>query len=114
MGVGNYTEHDVREAARAFTGWTNDVLAYKFDAAQHDFGEKTFLGRTGAFNGDDIIRIILEQPVTGEYVAGKIYRYFVRDEISPAVRAQLGREFRQSGYQTQAVDDADPPLEGFL
>ena len=44
---GNYTEHDVREAARAFTGWTNDVLAFKFDAAQHDFGEKTFLGRTG-------------------------------------------------------------------
>ena len=47
MGVGNYTERDVREAARAFTGWTNDVLAFKFDADQHDFGEKTFLGRTG-------------------------------------------------------------------
>jgi uncharacterized protein (DUF1800 family) len=44
MGVGNYSELDVREAARAFTGWTNDVLTYKFDAAQHDFGEKTFLG----------------------------------------------------------------------
>ena len=47
MGVGNYTEQDVREAARAFTGWTNDVLAFKFDADQHDFGEKTFLGQTG-------------------------------------------------------------------
>jgi hypothetical protein len=103
MGVGNYTEHDVREAARAFTGWTNDVLTYKFDAAQHDFGEKTFLGHTGAFNGDDIIRIILEQPVTGEFVAGKIYRYFVRDDISPAVRTQLGREFKQSGYQIKPL-----------
>ena len=60
MGVGNYTERDVREAARAFTGWTNDVLAFKFDADQHDFGEKTFLGQTGPFNGEDIIDIILD------------------------------------------------------
>jgi hypothetical protein len=103
MGVGNYTEHDVREAARAFTGWTNDVLTYKFDAAQHDSGEKTFLGQKGPFNGDDIIRIILEQPVTGEFVAAKIYRYFVREDISPAVRAQLGREFHQSGYQIKPL-----------
>ena len=103
MGVGNYTEHDVREAARAFTGWTNDVLTYKFDAAQHDFGEKTFLGQKGPFNGDDIIRIILEQPVTGEFVAAKIYRYFVREDISPAVKTQLGREFRQSGYQIKPL-----------
>jgi hypothetical protein len=103
MGVGNYTEHDVREAARAFTGWTNDVLAYKFDAAQHDFGEKTFLGQKGPFNGDDIIRIILEQPVTGEFVAAKIYRYFVREDISPAVKAQLGRVFKQSGYQIKPL-----------
>ena len=103
MGVGNYTEPDVREAARAFTGWTNDVLTYKFDAAQHDFGEKTFLGRKGTFNGDDIIRIILEQPVTGEFVAAKLYRYFVREEIAPAVKTELGRAFRQSGYQIKPL-----------
>jgi hypothetical protein len=103
MGVGNYTEPDVREAARAFTGWTNDVLTYKFDAAQHDFGEKMFLGRKGTFNGDDIIRIILEQPVTGEFVAAKLYRYFVREEIAPAVKAELGRAFRQSGYQIKPL-----------
>jgi Protein of unknown function (DUF1800) len=103
MGVGNYTERDVREAARAFTGWTNDVLTYKFDTAQHDFGEKTFLAQKGPFNGDDIIRIILEQPVTGEFVAAKIYRYFVREDISPAVKAQLGREFKQSGYQIKPL-----------
>jgi uncharacterized protein DUF1800 len=103
MGVGNYTEHDVREAARAFTGWTNDVLTYKFDTAQHDFGEKTFLAQKGPFNGDDIIRIILEQPVTGEFVAAKIYRYFVREDLSPAVKAQLGREFKQSGYQIKPL-----------
>jgi hypothetical protein len=103
MGVGHYSEHDVREAARAFTGWTNDALMYKFDAAQHDFGQKTFLGRTGPFNGDDIIRIILEQPVTGEFVAGKLYRYFVRDDVAEVVKTRLGRELRDSGYQLKPL-----------
>ena len=103
MGVGNYTERDVREAARAFTGWTNDVLTYKFDTAQHDFGEKTFLGRTGPLDGEDIIDTILAQPVTGEYVAGKLYRYFVREEISSEVKADLGRSFRASGYQIKPL-----------
>ena len=103
MGVGNYTERDVREAARAFTGWTNDVLEFKFDAAQHDAGEKTFLGRSGPFNGEDIIDIILEQPVTAEYVSGKLYRYFVREEVAAPVRATLGRTFRDSGYQLKPL-----------
>jgi uncharacterized protein (DUF1800 family) len=103
MGVGTYTEHDVREAARAFTGWTNDVLTYKFDADQHDFGEKTFLGQKGPLGGDDIIATILEQPVTGEFVASRLYRYFVRDDISASVKAQLGREFRGSGYQIKPM-----------
>lgn len=103
MGVGNYTEKDVREAARAFTGWTNDVLAYKFDAEQHDTGQKTFLGRTGALNGEDIIDTILAQPVTGEFVAGKLYRYFVREDISNEVKADLGRSFRASGYQIKPL-----------
>jgi uncharacterized protein (DUF1800 family) len=103
MGVGNYSERDVREAARAFTGWTNDVLTYKFDAEQHDGGEKTFLGRTGALNGQDIIDTILAQPVTGEFVAGKLYRYFVGEDISREVRADLGRSFRASGYQIKPL-----------
>ena len=103
MGVGNYSERDVREAARAFTGWTNDVLTYKFYSAEHDFGDKTFLGRTGALNGDDIIDTILAQPVTGEFVAGKLYRYFVREDISSDVKAELGRSFRASGYQIKPL-----------
>jgi uncharacterized protein DUF1800 len=103
MGVGHYSERDVREAARAFTGWTNDVLAFKFDADQHDFGQKSFLGRSGPFNGDDIIDAILQQPVTAEFVAAKIYRYFVREDIAPAVRSELGRTFRDSGYQMKPL-----------
>src|SRR5215510_3900007 len=103
MGVGNYTERDVREAARAFTGWTNDVLAFKFDREQHDFGDKTFIGRTGPLDGTDIIDAILAQPVTAEFVAAKVYRFFVRDTVSPAVKAELGRGFRSSGYRMKPL-----------
>ncbi len=103
MGVGHYTERDVREAARAFTGWTNNVLAFKFDKEQHDFGDKTFLARTGPLNGDDVIDTILAQPVTAEFVSAKIYRTFVRDDVSPAVKTELGRTFRSTGYQMKPL-----------
>ena len=103
MGVGHYSEHDVREAARAFTGWTNDVLRFKFDKGQHDFGAKTFLGRQGPLNGEDIVDTILAQPVTAEHIAGKLYRSFVREDPSPAVKAELGRTFRSSGYQMKPL-----------
>jgi len=103
MGVGNYTERDVREAARAFTGWSNDVLEFKFNADLHDDGEKTFLGRTGRFSGEEIIDIILQQPVTAEYMAAKLYRYFVREDISDSVKKELGRSFRESGYQVKPL-----------
>jgi uncharacterized protein (DUF1800 family) len=79
------------------------VLNFKIDKDQHDFGEKTFLGRTGPLDGTDIIDTILKQDVTAEFVAAKIYRYFVRDEISPAVRTELGRGFRASGYDVRPL-----------
>jgi uncharacterized protein (DUF1800 family) len=103
MGVGHYSERDVREAARAFTGWTNDALEFRFDAAQHDGGDKTFLGRTGPLNGEDIIDLILAQSVTGEFVARKLYRFFVREDVPAAVVADLGRTFRDSGYQLKPL-----------
>lgn len=103
MGVGNYGERDVREAARSFTGWTNDVLKFKLDEAQHDPGVKTFLGRTGPHGGDEIVDIILAQPVTAEFVAAKLYRFFAREDIAPTVRTELGRTFRDSGYQVKPL-----------
>jgi len=103
MGVGNYSERDVREAARAFTGWTNDVLEFKLDEDQHDAGQKTFLDRTGPLGGEDIIDIILTRQVTSEFVAAKLYRFFVREEIAAPVKAQLGRTFRESGYQVKPL-----------
>ena len=103
MGVGNYSEHDVREAARAFTGWTNDVLDFKFDAAQHDSGTKTFLGKAGALDGEDIVNTILAQPVTAEFITAKVYRFLVRDEIAPAVKTELARTYRDGGYDLKPV-----------
>ena len=98
MGVGNYTEQDVREAARAFTGWNFENLDFLINAAQHDDGPKTFLGRTGSFDGVDVLDIILEQPATAEYIAAKIYRFFVREDPSPALQAELGAILRDNGY----------------
>jgi uncharacterized protein (DUF1800 family) len=99
MGVGNYTEPDIREAARAFTGWIDDDLAFKVDPAKHDDAPKTFLGRTGNFDGVDILKTILEQKVTAEYISGKLYRYFVREDISPAMQVRLGAALRDNDYE---------------
>ncbi|MCY3964635.1 MAG: DUF1800 domain-containing protein [Acidobacteria bacterium] len=103
MGVGNYTEQDIREASRAFTGWTNDVLDYRFDAELHDDGPKTFLGREGNLGGEEVLDIILEQPATGEFIAGKVYRYLVREELDPVLQVELGRRLRESGYELKAL-----------
>jgi uncharacterized protein (DUF1800 family) len=99
MGVGNYSEDDIREAARAFTGWTNDDLAFAFDASRHDDGVKRFLGQTGPFNGDDILRIILQQEQTATYIATKLYCYFVRTEVDPDFAKSLGALLREKDYE---------------
>ena len=99
MGPGNYTEKDIREAARAFTGWNYLDLKFVINKDQHDEGEKTFLGKTGRFEGTDVVDIIMEQPVTAEFIAGKIYRFFVRQDLSPGLRKELGAVLRQSHYE---------------
>ncbi len=99
MGVGNYTEKDIREAARAFTGWNYVDLKFVVNKAQHDDGEKTFLGKTGNWDGVQVIDIIMQQPVTADYIAGKIYRFFVRQDLSPELRTKLGKVLRDSHYE---------------
>jgi uncharacterized protein (DUF1800 family) len=99
MGVGNYSETDIREAARAFTGWNFVDLNFVVTPEKHDATTKTFFGKQGHFNGVDIIDLILAQPVTAEHVAGKIYRFFVRDDLAPALRTELGARLRQSNYE---------------
>jgi uncharacterized protein (DUF1800 family) len=103
MGVGNYSEHDVREGARAFTGWYFDDLTFKVDAAKHDDAAKTFLGKTGNFDGVDAVKIIFEQPITAEYLAGKIYRFLVRDDLSPTLQKKLGAVLRDANYEVKPL-----------
>src|SRR5665213_1884696 len=99
MGVGHYSEKDVREAARAFTGWNYVDLKFVVNKDKHDDGEKTFLGKTGNFDGVDIIDIIMQQPATADYIAGKLYRFFVRDNPSPELQKKLGAVFRDNHYE---------------
>ncbi len=103
MGVGNYSERDIREAARAFTGWNYSDLQFVVNSEQHDAGSKTFLGRSGNFDGVDIIDIIMEQDVTADYMAGKLYRFFVRDELNPTTQAALGEVLRQADYDVATL-----------
>jgi len=103
MGVGNYSETDIREAARAFTGWNYVDLEFVINTEQHDADTKTFLGRAGDFDGVDIIDIIMEQPVTAEYIAGKIYRYYVRDDLSKELQTELGNVFREADYEVSVL-----------
>ncbi len=100
MGRGNYTEQDIKEAARSFTGWGFDGEGqFVFRQRVHDEGEKTVLGKTGRFNGDDVLKVLLENKQTARFITGKIYRYFVNDmQIDEARVNTLADKFYQSGY----------------
>lgn len=104
MGRGNYTENDVKEAAKAFTGWGFDLKGeFVFRPFQHDNGLKTFLGRTGNFDGDDIIDILLEQKQTALYITKKIYRYFVNEKIDDGNITWLSNRFYQNNYDIKKL-----------
>ena len=125
MGVGNYTEVDVRECSRAFTGWTMEPKfprypygrfdwVFEYKPEDHDDGEKTFLGHTGPFNGEDIIDIICQHPATARFIARHLYNFFVADEpqvpawavtppIDPEAIDTLAKEFTESGYDIRSV-----------
>jgi uncharacterized protein (DUF1800 family) len=99
MGRGNYTEKDVKEGARAFTGWGFNLKGEFVNRPfQHDDGSKTFLGKTGNFDGDDIIDIILEQKATAQFITRKIYKFFVNDEVNNNKAEWLAARFHQSNY----------------
>jgi hypothetical protein len=99
MGVGNYSENDIREAARAFTGWNYVDLDFVITPGKHDDTSKVVFNQKGNFDGIEVIDIILAQPVTSEYIAAKIYRYFVNENISPEVKSQLGKLLRKNNYE---------------
>jgi uncharacterized protein (DUF1800 family) len=104
LGVGNYTEKDIREAARAFTGWHTDGKAFRFKAAFHDAGSKTFFGKTGNWDGGDIVAIVLQQPVAARFLVRKLYTHFV-SETPPddSLIEPLCESFRNSDYNIAAL-----------
>src|ERR1700736_2109193 len=100
LGIGHYTEQDVREAARAFTGWKIQDKQAVFTRKNHDDGDKTFLGQKGRWTGQDIVRICLEQKAAALFVTGKLYRFLVSEEVAatPELLEPLADQFRKSDY----------------
>src|SRR5207244_1332488 len=96
----HYTEQDIREAARAFTGWTIQNRKPVFTAGQHDDGSKTVLGQTGAWKAADVVRICLEQKSAPYFIAGKLYQFLVSETVpaTPALLEPLAEQLVKSDY----------------
>jgi len=130
MGVGkdedfNYSEDDVKACARAFTGWNiapafppfpygRSAWQFRYDPADHDYSEKTFLGQTGNLNGEDIIEMVCQQPATARFISRHLYNYFVEDEVpvpswrktppkDPELIGRLEQAYFDSGFEIQAM-----------
>jgi uncharacterized protein (DUF1800 family) len=99
LGIGNYTEQDVKEAARAFTGWGHDGEDFLFRKSQHDDNDKTLFGVKGNLNGDDVVDLILRHDACGPYIAARLIRHFVHDTFDPSLAAALGDVLRENGYE---------------
>lgn len=104
MGRGNYSEKDIKEAARAFTGWGYNLDGeFVFRKQFHDEGSKTFLGRTGNYTGDDILDILLEQPQTAVYITQKVYKYFVNEKVNDKNLQWLSQRFFDNHYDIKKL-----------
>ena len=104
LGIGHFTEQDVRESARAFTGWQfRRRTGFYLNAKQHDNGLKTFMGRTGNYDGDDIVDIIMEQPAAAGYVCTRLWTFFAYPDPEPEVIERLAGVFRANGTEIRPV-----------
>ena len=104
LGIGNYSETDVRESARAFTGWSfNRDYAFQNFPARHDDGPKTFLGKTGNFTGSDIVDIIFTQPAAAQRFAKKLLEFFVYSQPEPDLIDAVAALIRKNDYNLQPV-----------
>lgn len=105
LGEGHYTQRDVAEAARAYTGWSldPDTQAYVWRPNQHDDGEKTVFGESGPFNGDQVLDILLARPETASFVTTGLWREFVSDTPDPSSIAPIAARFRASHYDIKVA-----------
>jgi uncharacterized protein (DUF1800 family) len=109
LGIGNYTEQDVKEAARAFTGWQSEGDEFVFRLRAHDEERKTFFGQSGNFDGDDVIELILRHKACAPFVGGKLFRFFAYDgaegggPIEPGIAESLGQVLRDNKWSIRPV-----------
>jgi uncharacterized protein (DUF1800 family) len=107
MGIGNYTETDIREAARALTGWILSGLGSVLVPSRHDYTNKTFLGQTGNFNDEDIVNIVFNQNITAKFICRKLYRAFVHEAGDMAyaepVIDEMANILRANNYELQPM-----------
>ncbi len=103
LGIGNYTEQDVKEGARAFTGWAHDGDDFVYRKFDHDKDVKHFMGRVGTFDGDDVIEILLEQKQCAKFIAAKLFRYFVYEEMDDGLVESVGNELREARYDLRPL-----------
>jgi uncharacterized protein (DUF1800 family) len=105
LGEGHYGESDIKEAARAFTGWSLDreTGEYTFRRAWHDYGDKMVLGRTGSFDGDDVLDILLARPEAAQFIAGKMWREFVSPTPDAKEIARWAGVFRGARYEVKPL-----------
>ena len=126
MGIGNYTETDIKNVARAFTGWTFEQplplypyghfdSKFEYRPDDHDDGEKTFLGHTGNFNGEDIIEIIVSQEATARFISRHLYNFFVADEAQvPAWSIEPPRDPAAIDELVAAYQDSDADMRSVM
>ncbi|MDP7579345.1 MAG: DUF1800 domain-containing protein [SAR202 cluster bacterium] len=126
MGVGNYTEDDVKQCARAFTGWTigykihwllwgPHLWPFEYHPEDHDVGQKDFLGHSGNFNGEDIIEIVAQQPATAKFIGRHLYNFFIADEPQvPAWPFEKPKEPEVIDILTEAFIDSDFEIKPVL
>lgn len=105
LGEGRYTEQDIRELARCFTGWEIRREKFRFNSYHHDGGAKSFLGHEGKFGGEEAVEIVVSNEAVPEFIAGKLYRFFVADEPAPSKEmiAPLAKELRESELRIEPV-----------
>ncbi len=104
-GIGHYTEDDVKAAARAFSGWNLRAGEFAFNVNQHDNDPKTFMGKTGNWNGDDIVDILVAHPATANRLCTQLWAYFAYPDPEPEVLAALVKTYYASGYDIRAILD---------
>ncbi len=105
LGLGNYTENDIKEAARAFTGWqvNRRTGEFLFNRRNHDFGNKTFLGKTGYLGGEEVLDHLLEQKACPPYIASKIFAWLAFEPDDETLRQALGKTLKRTDYEIKPL-----------